>query len=183
MLWGCTTVPQQLNKVEDWSVYSASLQQLTTFNAAGKLGYISHKNRVSLNFHWKQNSQGYVLRLSTFLGGNILQLTVNAQGAFLVDDKGKTHYGHSAGDLIYQLTGLVVPVDQIKDWIKGLPTGADNYQLDAFHRVQTLNKDQQWTARYSRYQNTDKMVLPKDILLQQMNNKTKIKIMINTWEL
>lgn len=178
-LWGCSS-PLELQTPENWSLYQKKLTELTEFTIRGKLAYLSPKDRVSLSFYWKQDAENYELNLSSFLGGNVLNLKVTPQGALLTGEDDKIYQGTSANRLIYRLTGLFVPADQMKNWIKGLPTGADHYQLDMFNRLDNLTKDKSWQVKYRAYQLTEKMVLPQDIQLLQ--DKTKIKIIIDTWE-
>lgn len=181
LLWGCSSVPPQPQSAVNWQTYQQQLKQLTHFTLKGKLAYISPQDRVSLNLYWKQEGDSYELNLSSFLGGNILNLKVTPQGAVLIDDRDSVYHGTSANRLIFHLTGLYVPADQMKNWIKGLPTGADRYQLSALNRLASLNKDQSWQVNYRAYQMVDKLALPQNIQLQQ--EKTKIKVIIDSWEI
>ncbi|UJF18804.1 lipoprotein insertase outer membrane protein LolB [Vibrio sp. SS-MA-C1-2] len=195
----CATVPTPSVKVENWQHHQQKLSQLTHFTASGKIGYISPEERVSLQFEWQQQDQDtYQLRLSTFLGGTVLKLNVTPHKVTLVDREGKTHIGQSASLMAYQLTGLILPIDEMKDWIKGLPTGTNQYSFNEQQLIKQLNKEinsRQWQLTYNHYQtihlaNTDldptdfktgTIQLPQNMVLSQ--NKQKIKFVINKWNL
>lgn len=181
LLSGCSSVPPEPQTAENWQVYQQQLKQLTHFTLKGKLAYISPQERASLNLYWKQEGDSYELNLSTFLGGNILNLKVTPQGAVLIDDRDSVYHGSSADRLIFHLTGFYVPADQMKNWIKGLPTGADNYQLNALNRLASLNKDGSWQVKYRGYQMVDRLALPQNIQLQREG--TRLKVIIDSWEI
>lgn len=160
---------------------STAIDSTQPLYTQGEVGLSSPQERVSLNLYWKQDGDSYELNLSSFLGGNILNLKVTPQGAILTDDDDNVYHGVSADRLIFHLTGYYVPVDQMKDWIKGIPTGADRYQLNTLNRLASLNKEQSWQVNYSAYGMVDKLAVPHNIQLQR--ETTKIKIIIDEWEI
>lgn len=153
ILSGCATVEPSTTNVE-WDTHQQRLDTITQYSSNGKLGYIAPDQRQSLNFQWKHSPLTKQLRLTTFLGQTALNLNITPQGAMVETYDNGTYSSKDADSLIYQLTGLTIPVDQLSNWLLGDPTGADAYQLNDTNTVATLNKSidgQLWQLEYIEY--------------------------------
>lgn len=187
ILSGCATVEPSTTNVE-WDAHQQRLDTITQYSSNGKLGYIAPDQRQSLNFQWKHSSLTKQLRLTTFLGQTALNLKITPQGAMVETYDNGTYSSKDADTLIYQLTGLTIPVDQLSNWLLGDPTGADAYQLNDTNTVATLNKridGQIWKLEYIEYVDIQysgvALPLPKKLKLKQ--NDISINIVITKWDL
>lgn len=187
ILSGCATVEPSTTNVE-WDAHQQRLDTITQYSSNGKLGYIAPDQRQSLNFQWKHSSLTKQLRLTTFLGQTALNLKITPQGAMVETYDNGTYSSKDADTLIYQLTGLTIPVDQLSNWLLGDPTGADAYQLNDTNTVATLNKridGQIWQLEYIEYVDIQysgvALPLPKKLKLKQ--NDISINIVITKWDL
>lgn len=188
ILSGCSSVPptQEAYSV-DWQTHKQRLEQFNTFKVTGKIGYKDTEHRQSLNFILKHASQYDELKLLSFLGQTVLTVQMTPTGSMITTADGQVRTAKEANDLIKTLTGLSIPVSQLPDWIKGLPTQADNVVYNQSHTVENLEKsidNRQWKLSYLSYQstNTDKgspLPLPNQLFLEQDN--TQIKILISKW--
>lgn len=187
ILSGCSSVPpSQENYSVDWQNQKAVLEQLDTFKATGKIGYKDPEHRQSLNFILKQAKSFSELKLLSVFGQTVLTVQMSPTGAMVTNSDGKVQTAQQANALIQNLTGLAIPVSQLPDWIKGLPTQADKVTFNQSNTVESLNKmidGRDWTLSYLNYQSVmnqqQSITLPKQMLLHQSD--TEIKILISKW--
>ncbi|WP_417881019.1 lipoprotein insertase outer membrane protein LolB [Vibrio sp.] len=187
ILSGCSSVPPtQENYSVDWQNQKAVLKQINTFKATGKIGYKDPEHRQSLNFILKQANSFSELKLLSVFGQTVLTIQMTPTGAMVTNSDGKVQTAQQANALIQNLTGLAIPVSQLPDWIKGLPTQADNVTFNQSNTVESLNKmidGRDWTLSYLNYQSVinqqQSITLPKQLLLHQSD--TEIKILISKW--
>lgn len=180
VLAGCASQPPVSSQV-NWETHQASLQQLSHYQAKGKLGY-KGTQRFGANLLWRTVPQADHLLLTNFLGKTLLKLDATPVRATLISHEGKTHQGTNASLLIQQLTDINLPVEQMRDWLIGLPTAADTYQLNSENRIAYLAKqigDQLWQLDYNDYDNSVTPALPKRMVLSQ--GDVRITLIINEW--
>ncbi len=185
VLFGCSSVPEPIVDVQ-WQSHQQKLQQIESYQVVGKLGYISPEQREYLNFQWQKNIDKSQLRLTNFLGQTVLSLSMTDSGASVETYDDQYFEASNGQQLIYQLTGLDIPVDDLQDWVLGLPTQADNFDLNEMNTLASLDKSsgrQNWHVDYTRYKEfnwkNDNIPLPDRIELSQ--NKTTIKLVISKW--
>ncbi|WP_408058955.1 lipoprotein insertase outer membrane protein LolB [Vibrio mytili] len=187
LLVGCSSIPESVTSVE-WQAHEKKLESIQTFQATGKLGYIGPEQRQNLNFFWKHSSALSQLRLTTILGQTALNLTITPQGATVETYDDQVLSARDANQLIYRLTGLMIPVDHMPDWLLGLPTDADKFQLSATNTLQGLEKKidlNQWSIAYQRYTDVQwhKHALPLPSRLKLTTSDVKINLMITKWNI
>lgn len=187
LLAGCaTTTPQPVNV--QWQSHQLVLQQIQAYQLTGKLGYIAPDQRQSFNFQWQKSPQQLSLRLSNFLGQTVLNLRVDEQGAQVDTYDDQIYRDQDAQSLIRNLTGLDIPIEQLEDWILGLPTQATHYELNEQNTLANLTKlasTAEWQVEYQRYQAIDwqNQVIPLPDKLKLQQNKTSIQLVISQWTL
>ncbi|MEH0373159.1 lipoprotein insertase outer membrane protein LolB [Vibrio mimicus] len=187
LLAGCATTPPQPVNVQ-WQSHQLVLQQIQAYQLTGKLGYIAPDQRQSFNFQWQKSPQQLSLRLSNFLGQTVLNLRVDEQGAQVDTYDDQIYRDQDAQSLIRNLTGLDIPIEQLEDWILGLPTQATHYELNEQNTLANLTKlasTAEWQVEYQRYQAIDwqNQVIPLPNKLKLQQNKTSIQLVISQWTL
>ncbi|NGZ13266.1 lipoprotein localization protein LolB [Vibrio aestuarianus] len=185
VLFGCSSLPEQITSVE-WQSHQQQLQKITQYQVSGKLGYISPQQRQSLNFFWQKQQDSSQLRLSTFLGQTVLNLSITPQGATAETYDDQVLSAVNVDALVYQLTGLEIPIEQLQYWLLGLPNQADSYQLNDSNTLAFLDKTiaaTPWHLDYQQYQFqqfADQTIpLPSKMKLKQAN--TSLNIVISKW--
>ena len=181
-LSACSSVPLTPQQSTHWDKHQDQLEAITEYKVTGKIGYQSPEQRHSLNFQWIQKSDSSQLLLTTFLGQTVIKATIDNGHTMIETGDGQTFEGSDPGRLMYSLTGLNLPIGYLNDWIKGLPTAADNFQLNEFNTVEHLTKQigqTNWHLRYNSYIEKDNMLLPSSMKLTQKN--TTIKIIASNW--
>jgi outer membrane lipoprotein LolB len=168
----------------DWVTHEKSLENLSRYDAKGKLGYKAPKLRFGGNMIWQTTPNSDKLLLTNFLGKTLLKLDATPKMTTLVDYDGKQHSGADASELVRELTGINLPIEQMRDWLIGLPTAADTYQLNPQNRVAYLAKQvdgQTWEMDYQEYDYSIYPSLPKRMVLTQ--DKQQITLIINEWDI
>ncbi|WP_305406261.1 lipoprotein insertase outer membrane protein LolB [Photobacterium leiognathi] len=176
LLSGCAQTPQDTQKV-DWETHQTQLKRLTDYQAKGVFGFYSPEQRIQLTFNWKNHNDEYQLILIKMFK-TVLNLNSKPNNVTLVDPDGKTYHGTDATQLVKEITGLQLPLSQMRDWLIGLPTGADTYQLNNNDQVAYLAKDingQVWEMHYNTY-NDQTPALPTQMILSQGELQVRIKI-------
>ncbi|WP_305371644.1 lipoprotein insertase outer membrane protein LolB [Photobacterium leiognathi] len=176
LLSGCAQTPQDTQKV-DWKTHQTQLKRLTDYQAKGVFGFYSPEQRIQLTFNWKNHNDEYQLILIKMFK-TVLNLNSKPNNVTLVDPDGKTYHGTDATQLVKEITGLQLPLSQMRDWLIGLPTGADTYQLNNNDQVAYLAKDingQVWEMHYNTY-NDQTPALPTQMILSQGELQVRIKI-------
>lgn len=188
VLVGCSSVPEQEASYHvNWQQHQQDLTKLDAFKVTGKIGYQDPSHRQSLNFILTHASNYDELKLLTFFGQTVMTLQMLPSGSMITTSDGKVSTAPQANQLINELTGFSIPVSQLPDWIKGLPTDADRTTLNDSNTLESLEKNlgnQNWRLNYLTYsaQMTpvkNDLMLPSQLFLQQ--DKTKIKIVISKW--
>jgi outer membrane lipoprotein LolB len=161
----------------------------------GKIAFRQGKEAASLNLVWKNDSGNFEFRLANFLGVSMVDLNVDASQSVLEAD-GNTYIDAEPEPLIYQITGMIIPVDSLLSWVKGLPLRDDTYTLTDKGLVSTLESQcalcRNWRVSYGNYgsvetSNGESVWLPHNITLTQPETsetpKTQLKIKIYEWTL
>lgn len=184
---GCSSLPKSSTNVK-WQQQQAQLSSIKSYRATGKLNYISPEQRQSLYFQWKHSEDKSQLRLTTFLGQSVLNLVITPKKSTVTTYNDKVYTDANPSELVYRLTGLVLPVSQLQDWLLGKPTGADSYQLNPTNTVASIEKTvngKEWQLNYQSY--TDEKIaantvpLPSKLSLKQ--GTTSLNITVSKWTL
>ncbi|MFW8629646.1 lipoprotein insertase outer membrane protein LolB [Vibrio natriegens] len=187
LLAGCSSVPESITSVE-WQTHEKKLEAIHDFQVTGKLGYIGPDQRQNLNFFWKHSTALSQLRLTTILGQTALNLTITPDGATVETYDDQVLSARHANQLIFQLTGLMMPVEHMPDWLLGLPTNADTFKLSSTNTLQALNKQiglNDWNIDYQRYSDVKwhEQALPLPNRLKLTTSDVKINLLITKWNI
>ena len=145
------------------------------------MAFISPRKRQSANFVWQQQAANYTLDLNTFIGTNVMHLARSDADVRLEVD-GEQYQGDNAQILVYQLTGLDLPLSQPQEWL--LAQRQDNAQIDELGRITSrtwVSSDKrQWQINYADYQPWYGVWLPSRITLT--HDSLRVKLLINHWQ-
>ncbi|MCP4323649.1 MAG: outer membrane lipoprotein LolB [Psychromonas sp.] len=182
---GCAQFPKKaVQKNSSWENQQTQLERLTHWSISGKLAIITPEERNSLNIHWQQSNQDFHIHLTTFLGLSVLDIQKSGDTTVIIDTDGNRHISDSTEQLITELSGMILPINQLQQWIKGNPSKA-NYQLDENQQVITLQSSSDesglWSILYSDYRTTHNTNLPHKLKLNR--GKLRIKFAISDWNI
>ena len=191
----CTTVPEGPKQAVNLTAQLKKVADVNQWQMRGKIAFRQGKEGASVNLNWKNDSGDFDFRLTNFLGVTLVDLTVDNEQSVLEAD-GETYKDAEPEPLIYQVTGMIIPVDSLLSWVKGLPLAGDKYTLTDKGLVNTLESEcnycRNWQVSYDNYgsvetTNAEKVWLPHSITLTQVETenspKTQLKIKIYQWTL
>ncbi|WP_117233523.1 lipoprotein insertase outer membrane protein LolB [Vibrio maerlii] len=190
-LVGCATPPESETNV-DWQQHQSQLQEITHFRVTGKLGYKDSEQSQSLNFIWQHSPEKSELRLTNFLGQTMLNLTTDGTSTKVDTFGGDSYTGSNPSQLIYQLTGIIIPYQQMNSWIKGVPTSNDTYTLNEQSTLASISSpitNKPWLLSYQSYMdvastaNAQDAQLPMPKSLRLTRDDLLIKLAITKWTL
>lgn len=181
LVFGCAQTPSSITT--SWTPHQEQLENLSDWTLSGKIALITPRDRHSLNIHWAQSGDDFHITLTTFLGSTVLDIRTTPLGTEIINNNGEHFLAQDAEALIEQLSGLVIPIDLLQQWIKGNPKAA-SYQLNESNQVQSLSgRDREnslWTVIYSNYQRVNRIDLPHKIELQRLD--LRLKFAIAKWD-
>ena len=181
VLWlaGCTYRAEQA-PAGSWQAQQNTLTQLQDWQLSAKLGIITPDERGSVSLFWRQNSNDYRMNLTNVVGKRVFDLSRSGQYVQLTDSNGQLHHASNARDLVQELTGWDLPVEQLAYWIKGLPGEGDKVTYDEHQRPKTISAHG-WQLEYLGYTQIDGLWLPSRLNLT--HDDTQLRLAISQWEL
>ncbi|MFI8418370.1 lipoprotein insertase outer membrane protein LolB [Serratia sp. NPDC078593] len=189
VLAACTTTrptgPETSPTSPQWRAHEQAVQQLNQYQTRGAFAYLSDRKKVYARFFWQQYSpQRYRLLLTNPLGSTELELNVQQNVVQLTDNQGKRYISDNAEEMIRKLTGMSIPLDNLRQWMLGLPGEATDFTLDDQYRLSKLNYQQDsqiWHVSYQDYNSDLKPQLPSRLELKQ--GEQRIKLKMDNWTL
>ncbi|WP_258576045.1 lipoprotein insertase outer membrane protein LolB [Candidatus Pantoea persica] len=171
-----TTAPQ-------WQQHQQAVAKVTHYQTRGAFANLSVKQKVYARFNWQQTAPDrYRLLLTNPLGSTELQLDAQGQTVQLVDNKGKRYVSNNAEKMIAQLTGMDIPLANLRQWMMGLPGDASDYQLNSNYQLKSLNysrNGQQWQVSIQDYDSKVTPPLPANLELREGDQR--IKLRMDSW--
>ncbi len=194
MLSGCATKPSppQKDKIQIMSAEQRTelLQNKKKWQLKGKIAFIQKvendkDKRESATMVWKVNEkrQTQQLNLTSFLGISVLHLRSN-QNQHVIKVDGEEYQGSDLSQLIYSLTGLILPSEALTFWLKGLPYNA-NDELDVDEKTQlpksisSYYHNAMWQINYDNYRPFNDIVMATKFTIKKDN--LLIKVAVNNW--
>lgn len=182
-LAACSVSPSR--QATQWQDHQQSLQEITDFTVKGKVAFIDPNQRISASFVWQQKQDEMVLNISNFFGNTLFKLTVTPHYARLIDADAKQYTGVNGAQLLKELTSIDLPINEMSQWIKGLPTKNNSYTLGQDNRLASLSQfnltseNKGWQLDYLSYDPNTQDLLPSKITMHQ--NEQKVKLVISEW--
>lgn len=171
-----TTSPQ-------WQQHQQTVAKISHYETRGAFAYISDRQKVYARFNWQQTATDrYRLLLTNPLGSTELQLDAQGSVVQIVDNKGKRYVSNDAEKMISQLTGMDIPLANLRQWMMGLPGDASDYQLNDQYQLQRLNysrNGQQWKVTITDYDSKVTPPLPANLELTEGGQR--IKLRMDSW--
>lgn len=177
--------PAKKQNSSKWRSHQQSVSRLNSYQTRGIFAYFSQDQKVYACFNWQQTSADrYRLILTNPLGSTEMDLNVQPNLAQLVNNQGKRYVSDNLDMMIKKLVGISIPINDLRQWMLGLPGDASDFTIDArgyLHQVNYSRNGQHWTVTYQGYYDDIMPALPSNLELRQGNNFIKLKI--NTWSL
>lgn len=156
-----------------------SAEQLTRWQLSARLGYRVADEGGSAGLLWQQRDKQGQVRLSGPVGFGSAELRWSPQGAEL--DTGKERWQASSSlELAARLTGLLLPMEALTFWVRGLawPDAPATASDDSNGQLATLDQ-LGWQLTFSQYQLYQGLALPGRIRAERAGQR--FTLVVKSW--
>jgi len=150
--------------------------------ASGRAAINNGVESWHVNLLWLQQGENYQIRLFGPFGAGQVQLTENNGLVELLTSDNERFYSDNIDTLLYERTGVKMPVAELRYWLIGLPSpaGKDSARVDKHGRLSLLQQGA-WRVRYKRYVPVNGLVLPRKIFADKQD--LDVRVVIDEWKL
>jgi outer membrane lipoprotein LolB len=182
ILLGACAAPRPVpeDRTAAWQDHRAKLAALDRWRAEGRLTVDARGEGGQAGFTWIEPAgSGFRLRLGGPFGRSGARLVSDAGGVVLETGRGRRYRGGDARRLLADLYGWQIPVAGLRQWLLGLPAGSDDFTLDRFGRLETLQW-QDWRVEYARYRPVDGLDLPVELSARRADG-ARLRVVVDAW--
>ena len=164
----------------------AALGLLNEFSFSGGLGIWTSEQSIPARIVWRQSVSGLHLSLSGPLGLGDMKLEQSADEAILKRGNEAVAAGASADQVVQQGLGLAapIPIEQLKQWVRGLPGDAESVVRDERGRLASLRyrdaTGTRWEARFKRYTDFNDLAVPS--LITASGGSFSVRLVLKNWK-
>jgi len=178
LLSACAVTPETTAPL-DRNEHQRELQALSRWHLNGKLAIQSPKLRESGYLDWRQDGNRYRINLYGPLGSGSVEL-VGDDASVRLRHRGEEQQAQDPQLLLYEHTGLLLPVDLLYYWVRGLPAPEVGSEDEAWEQgLLTSMRQAGWTVQFADYQPAYQLMLPARITLQQ--DQTRVVLLVKQW--
>lgn len=166
-----------------WESRRDKLEQIEHWRLRARIGVVTGTQSGSADLQWEQRAKTFTLRVTGAFGRGLIAIEGDTGSVSMQAGKGEKLSAASAEELILQQTGWLIPVNGLRDWVLGLPSGLyadEDYSLDEAGRIRRLQGGG-WEVEYLRYGTYEGYELPERLRMQ--NEQVKIKLAVIDWEI
>lgn len=185
-LAACQTVPRT-DSAMPWPQRVERLSALKDWEWRGRVALRTEDNRggqASLSWHYRD--ERHVLVLRGPLGGGLMRLQQDRDGATLQDAERREYRAASAEELLFHVAGWRIPVSGLEYWIRGLPAPSE-ITLQEWDESGRLTRLQQsgWDVYFLEYASSGGHELPTrlDVIFLEPEGAARVeaRIIIEEW--
>lgn len=185
-LWlaGCAApgVPPEKVSPQEQVERHQLLQQIDSWRLKGRLAIINSYEAWHLNLEWRQHNGNYQIELWGPFGSGRVQLVGDARSVRLIDSEQQIYYSSDPESLLYEHTGVKMPVSGLRYWILGLtdPQFEPKHpRRDAAGRLLEVQQEN-WQIAFKRYSRIDGMDLPDKLFVDKQD--LQVKLVVDNWQ-
>ena len=167
-----------------WQARQQSLEQLTGWRMSGRVSIVRGSESWHLNVRWRQADDSYDIFLSGPFGAGQARLTGEADRVVLYDADQQVYSASSPERLLYDHTGIFMPVSGLRYWVLGLPDPGKNHDselaLDDYGRLTELQQ-RDWRVSLGDYVEVDNLQLPERLEIRR--DDVTVRLVVDDWRL
>lgn len=170
----------------DWREREATLAQLASWQAHGRIAVKSDGDGGQGKLHWYQTGKQARIQLSGPFGVGAYELAWDSESLIVTTKAGEVaaaYAGPQAAEqfLVDQL-GWSFPAISIRYWILGIadPNFASDRQFDSDGWLAGIEQND-WSIRYDGFSLQDDQWLPKKVVMDNAN--ARVKLIVDRWGL
>ena len=184
LLASCAAVKEQIaTEPAGWVAEQQIRQQIKAWEIRGRLGVQTESNGGTLDIIWKQSGDDYSIRLIAPLGAGTYLIQGDSGFAEIRFPDGEKKIVNNVNDVFTSTLEVDLPVNALKDWIRGLPAKTLSVDDINWNEQGLLNKIKQsgWNIEMKKYAG-EKILLPHAIYLSRDDNaELDIRLLLRLW--
>jgi outer membrane lipoprotein LolB len=166
-----------------WVAEQQIREQIKAWEIRGRLGVQTESNGGTLDIIWKQSDDDYSIRLIAPLGAGTYLIQGDSGFAEIRFPDGEKKIVNNVNDVFTSTLEVDLPVNALKDWIRGLPAKTLSVDDINWNEQGLLNKIKQsgWNIEMKKYSGK-KILLPHAIYLSHDDNiELDIRLLLRQW--
>ncbi len=165
-----------------WQARQLELLQLNNWKIQGRTVIRNKQEAWNLGLRWQQNNDEFHIHLlGPFAQGGV-SIEGNDKHVTMTMDDGQKLHSASAEALIAEVLGVQLPIDALRDWLRGIPYQQSEIKLveyDEEGRIIHLVQ-QGWNIDFKRYVPFQQYSLPSKIFITQADRS--LRLVITSWK-
>ncbi|HID49073.1 MAG TPA: outer membrane lipoprotein LolB [Chromatiales bacterium] len=167
-----------------WEARQQSLARLSQWRMSGRVSIVRGSESWHLNVRWRQAGDRFDIFLSGPFGAGQARLAGTAEQVMLYDSEQRSYTASSPERLLYDHTGIYMPVSGLRYWVLGLPDPGKNHDrevvLDDYGRLTEL-RQRDWQVSLGEYVEVDQVQLPERLEIRR--NDVTVRLVVDDWRL
>ena len=188
-LSACTSAPSRddslvnAQREQIWQQRQVSLNNIEGWHIKGRMAVVNGSEYWSINLDWQQSDDTYVIFLNGPFGAGKIKLAGSRHGVILTDGDNNMFFAKDPDTLLYEQTGVHMPVNSLRYWVLGLPEPEMVHQhfFDEQGRLGELDRAP-WQIKFKRYTNVNNLQVPDKIFITQ-GEDVSVRMIIADWQL
>ena len=187
LLSACTTTQPDLSSSAEnnfaWKKHQKQLDKVQGWHVKGRMAVANGSEYWSINLDWEQYEDTYIIYLSGPFGAGNVKLMGSSNGVILTDSDKSSFFARDPDELLYQQTGVKMPVASLRYWILGMPEPGHAYKqvIDEDGRLENLDRNP-WHIQFKRYTQIEGLSVPDKIFITK-GQDLSVRMIIADWEL
>ena len=186
ILGACASLTEQVvESPADWEDRLQQLQQIDNWTIKARLGVQTETEGGSFDVFWQQQADRYDIRLVAPMGQGAVHIVGDDGGVTISLADGRSEYSDNAEQLFQAMTGLSLPVNGLRDWLRGIPIQHEAIQNISWNENGQLYKIEQtgWRVEMGRYKVIADHVLPHAFYLgQEQRPELSVRLLVREWQ-
>ncbi|UCB53697.1 MAG: outer membrane lipoprotein LolB [Thiotrichales bacterium] len=186
ILGACASLTEQVvESPADWEDRLQRLQQIDNWTIKARLGVQTETEGGSFDVFWQQQADRYDIRLVAPMGQGAVHIVGDDGGVTISLADGRSEYSDNAEELFHAMTGLSLPVNGLRDWLRGIPIQHEAIQNISWNENGQLYKIEQtgWQVEMGRYKVIADHDLPHAFYLgQEQRPELSVRLLVREWQ-
>jgi outer membrane lipoprotein LolB len=185
VLTACTPIWQTRPDASPETLAQARKTELLQFNnwkIQGRTVIRNKQEAWNVGLRWQQQNDEFQIQLlGPFAQGGV-SIEGNEQQVVMTLDDGQKLHSTNAEDLITKTLGVQLPINSLRDWVRGLPHQQSKIELIEYDdKGQIIHLVQQgWDIDFKRYVPFKQYSLPSKIFITQPDRS--LRLVITSWK-
>lgn len=168
MLAACATSPSASYKNIKplWLAREAKLKQIKTWKIQGRIVMTTEDEGWQFNIRWQRRPKTQQIDITGPLGNSHVRIIEDKYGARLIDENRNEHNAATMQELVANVTGWQLPLENLYYWVRGLPVPQEKGKRE-WDSIGRLTRIQQtgWDVKFDHYTRAGDLEFPDRLFL------------------